>query len=444
MNRHERRVAAKQQKRQSVSPEQALKMAIELHQQQRFAEAEKIYRAILELHARHPDALHYLGVLLHQTGHSEQGIEAIRQALVIAPDYVDALNNLGNVLKEIGDMQGAVDVYQQVLTYAPDHAGVLNNLGVALRHLDAYEESIALLKRALALTPNNADVLQNLGNSYRANGEYQAAIEAYQASLAINPTQKVVYHNFWKLLVSTGQKEAARQVLEQWIAVEPDNHIAQHHYLADTGYMPERASEGYIQQTFDRFAASFDNVLQNLDYRAPSLIILQVGTLFSETQKLRCVLDAGCGTGLSGIGLKPYADKLIGVDLSQGMLTKARVRGIYDELVQADLVAYLTTQTEQFELIISADTLVYFGALLAFLQAARSALTSKGTLIFTLEKQEADNGFALNYHGRYAHTPRYVSDCLNEAGLVLQSMETVILRKEAGEPVVGLLVTATS
>ena len=36
------------------------------------------------------------------------------------------------------------------------------------------------------------------------------------------------------------------------------------------------------------------------------------------------VLDAGCGTGLCGPLLRPYAKRLVGVDLSSGMLERAR------------------------------------------------------------------------------------------------------------------------
>lgn len=398
MNRHDRRFAAKQQKQkqQKLTPAQAFKLAIELHQQQRLEEAEKIYRSLLELQPEHPDALHYFGALLHQTGQSEQAITHIKQALAIVPDYLDALNNLGNVLKEIDDMQGAVNAYQQVLVLSPDHVSAHNNLGVALRQLEAYEESIALLTRALKLSPDNADVLQNLGNSYRENGEYQQAVEAYRKSLIIKPTQKKLYHRLWKLLRQCGDEEASRQVLEQWIKFDPDNHIAQHHFLGHTGFISERASNSYIQETFDGFASSFDAVLNRLDYCAPSLVGQAVTVLFSDAPKLRCVLDAGCGTGLSGIPLRPYAEKLIGVDLSQGMLTQAKHRNLYDELVQADLVSYLSSYNQTFDLIISADTLVYFGALEAFLQAASQALTATGSLVFTLEKHEDENGFKLN------------------------------------------------
>ena len=53
------------------------------------------------------------------------------------------------------------------------------------------------------------------------------------------------------------------------------------------------------------------------------------------------MLDAGCGTGLCGPLIAPYARRLVGVDLSERMLAQARARDVYDELVKGELTAYL-------------------------------------------------------------------------------------------------------
>ena len=71
MNRHERRVAAKQQRQKTketekrVTPEQALKLAMDLQRQQRLDEAETIYKTLLDIQPDNPDVLHYFGVLLY-------------------------------------------------------------------------------------------------------------------------------------------------------------------------------------------------------------------------------------------------------------------------------------------------------------------------------------------------------------------------------------------
>lgn len=447
MNRTERRLAAKNNKKRQKrgNPGNVLSSAISLHQKGQLAEAEKIYRSIVQKQPDNPDALHFLGVLLHQTGQSDKAIANIKQALQINPAYLDACNNLGNIYKETGDMQQAAETYRRVIDMAPDHAGACNNLGVVLRNLEAYEESERVLLKAAELSPDNADVFQNLGNTYQEQDECRKAAEAYRQAIVLRPNHKYAYESLWKMLLKTGQSEEAREVLHNWLAADPGNPIARHHLSACLGEdVPDRASEAYIQDIFDKFAASFDTVLNRLDYRAPELVTQAVATLFPEPRQDLRVLDAGCGTGLCGPLLRPYAGTLVGVDLSSGMLRKAKGREIYDALVEADLVEYLGREKAAFDVIVSADTLVYFGDLAPLLKAAAGALKAAGSLVFTVEKsdEESGNGFRLNPHGRYAHAHDYIKASLAASGFDLRAAETVVLRKEAGQPVVGLLVTA--
>ncbi len=124
------------------------------------------------------------------------------------------------------------------------------------------------------------------------------------------------------------------------------------------------------------------------------------------------VLDAGCGTGWCGPHVRPYARHLTGVDLSPAMVRQAGDRQVYDELIVAELTEYLGGAAGQFHIIISADTLVYFGDLRAVFTAAAGALRSGGFLIFTVERAGDDHpsvpGFWLQHHGRYCHAEGYV------------------------------------
>ena len=60
---------------------QAFEVAIRHHHAARFAEAEALYRQILAVEPRHPDALHLLGVIAHQVGRNDIAIDLIRQAI---------------------------------------------------------------------------------------------------------------------------------------------------------------------------------------------------------------------------------------------------------------------------------------------------------------------------------------------------------------------------
>lgn len=422
-----------------------LKFAIDAHRQGRLDEAEKTYRSILKVRPDNPDALHFLGVLLHQRGRGKEAIARIERALRIDPNYLDARINLGNVYKETGNTDKAAAIYREVIAARPDHASAYNNLGVVLRKSGRFEESERVLQQALALDPDNADFLHNLGSLYQDQNRYDEAVEAYTRSISSKPKQSDAYRSLWRMLRIRGLDEQSDIVIRKWLAVDPDNPIAKHYFHASKGEaVPERASDAYVQQTFDSFAGSFDDVLKKLEYRAPELCAEVLAMIVAEPRHDLTLLDAGCGTGLCGPLLRPYARTLIGVDLSQAMLEKARGRGLYDELAQAELVDYIGRRQATFDLIVSADTLCYFGKLDGFFDAARGALQVGGHLIFTVEEylDAGDLDFKLNPHGRYSHVAAYVERALTDCGFGLSALRHVVLRMERGEPVAGLLVSA--
>src|SRR4029450_10362596 len=116
----------------------------------------------------------------------------------------------------------------------------------------------------------------------------------------------------------------------------------------------------------------------------------------------------------------PYARRLVGVDLSARMLAQAQARKVYDEVVKSELTAYLLDSPGAFDLIVSADTLVYFGPLEGGVSAAAHALRSGGRLIFPVEELSgagSDAGYSINLHGRYSHTRQYLARVLADANL---------------------------
>jgi predicted TPR repeat methyltransferase len=220
------------------------------------------------------------------------------------------------------------------------------------------------------------------------------------------------------------------------------------HMLAATtgGDAPSRAADTYVRCLFDDFAASFDENLASLQYRAPQLIAERLGREMGGNAA-RDMLDAGCGTGLCAPLVRSLAHTLVGVDLSTAMIEKARARGGYDELVIAELCAFMSCRPEAFDVVISADTLVYFGALEDPLRAARSCLRNGGLLIFSVEHGDPQEGssmpsYRLETHGRYSHSEEYVRGVLEAAGFGGISIETGVLRRERGSGVRGLIVLA--
>jgi predicted TPR repeat methyltransferase len=127
------------------------------------------------------------------------------------------------------------------------------------------------------------------------------------------------------------------------------------------------------------------------------------------------------------------------------MLAHARARNVYDELVKGELSAYLREASTAFDVIVSADTLVYFGPLDEVAAAAANALRPGGRLIFTVEElpgEGSGDGYSISSSGRYRHSRAYLGRVLADVDLRPEILPSE-LRLEAGDPVPGLVVRAT-
>jgi predicted TPR repeat methyltransferase len=426
--------------------EEAVAIAILLQKNEQLAEAEEVYRRILEVAPDHHHALHYAGVLAHQQGRSDEAVALIEKSLALAPGRADCYSNLGIVLQAQGRLDDAIAAHQRAISLDPNHANAHSNLGVLLRATGKPVEAEASYRTAIRLDPDHIDAYTNLGVLLNGLKRPEEAVACFCKVILLRPKHREARRLLALAHCTLGEVDEAVKIFEEWLEEEPEDPIARHMLAACTGRgIPARASNGFVEGTFDSFAASFESKLAKLSYRAPALVAAMLEDSGIEPSKRLDVLDAGCGTGLCGPLVAPYTRRLTGVDLSAGMLAQAKEKHVYDVLVKAELTGYLRDWRDAFDLIVSADTLVYFGGLEDAFAAAAGALRPNGLLIFTLEHTagaEAMPGYRLELHGRYSHTRGYVERALAGAGLVPEIAQAE-LRMESGVPVAGLVIRAT-
>jgi predicted TPR repeat methyltransferase len=392
-----------------VAKKSNIEIAIDLHKAGRLAEAETIYLKLIRERQTDADALHFLGLLRMHQGRRPAAIELMQRSLKFAPNNAHAWNNLGNLMQAEQDEDGAEQAYI----------------------------------RATNLAPKMAEAWFNLGILFRRKRKPEEALRSFRAVLDSNPRFSGAYESLGLLLYRMGRNDHAADVYRKWLEVEPDHPVARHMYAATSGQaVPPRADDRYVAKIFDGFASSFDESLKNLDYAAPQLLSAALAERIDYGHGNLDVLDAGCGTGLCGLLLRSSAKTLVGVDLSAGMLAKARARKVYDELVEAELCAHMRSRPAAFDLVNCADTLCYFGDLGEAAGAAQCCLRPGGHIGFTVEAAAPDAAepFKIQAHGRYGHSAPYVMSVLEDAGFQDVERESVVLRKERGEDVTGHLV----
>ena len=128
-----------------------------------------------------------------------------------------------------------------------------------------------------------------------------------------------------------------------------------------------------------------------------------------------------------------------GVDLSPAMVEKARERGAYDRLEAKDILDALRGSPQRWDLLVAADVLMYLGDLAPVFEAAVAALRPGGRFAFTVEAGEGDRYQLGKQTHRFAHSKPYVDHLSRIFGFETETLEEITVRKEAGQPVRGLL-----
>lgn len=318
---------------------------------------------------------------------------------------------------------------------------VLGEQREALQHWLQFAETEKLLLPAsqLPATPSAATEFADKADDLRKDGEILAAYvcQDHATALQPDPAQWRARGNLAHIL---GRRHDARYSYEQYLQQQPDNAEIRHLLSALLDQPPPmRAPDDCIVQLYSRFSGFYEhNMCEQLEYEAPERIRETLAAVLGQTTNLD-ILELGCGTGLAAKYLRPFARHLRGIDLSPEMIKQAGTMQLYDELAVAEITAFLASQNTGYDLILACDTLIYFGDLAQIAQPSAALLRPGGHLIFTVEKGEQPP-FKLMDSGRYSHTEQHILAVAAAANLEVVSIKEGFLRKEYGEPVMGLIV----
>jgi predicted TPR repeat methyltransferase len=154
-------------------------------------------------------------------------------------------------------------------------------------------------------------------------------------------------------------------------------------YSADT---PEGLAKAYAD-----WAASYDSETASLGYLLPFLITAWVARHVPAGEGP--LLDAGCGTGLSGPSLKAlgYSD-IAGLDLSDDMLKIAGSRGAHGDLKNAMLGGPLPWPDGHFRAFFSTGVFTISHAPASGLHELVRITRKGGHAIFTVRDQVFESG----------------------------------------------------
>ncbi len=399
-----------------------------LHQRD-WPSARKLLDRVVQLNAGLTSAWLDLSRCAGYQGDLAAARAACEKAIELEPGSASSYFELGNVQQAQGKPGEAVATYEKAIELNSGFASAYVNLGNALRDTARTEPAIEAIETAIRLEPANKVAYFNLGNLLFDCQRNEDAVEAYRQVIKLDSEFFDAYNNLGTVYLELGRNEEAVECFERARNIDPGNDAVRHMLNALTGKSSAAAPREYVRALFDQYSGNFEkHLVEKLEYRIPTLL-RGIIDKHRGGNRFGAVLDLGCGSGLSGASFRDISDVLIGVDLSPGILAKAKEKGVYDELHVAELVEHLGSIDRQFDLVLACDVLVYIGDLEPLFAAVRERLAPGALLGFSTEV-DPDNDYVLRETGRFAHSPGYIRGLAEKHGLEIVSREDCVVRKD--------------
>jgi SAM-dependent methyltransferase len=155
--------------------------------------------------------------------------------------------------------------------------------------------------------------------------------------------------------------------------------------IANAPTLEERTRE------YDTWSATYDADMRDVGYMNTSVAAALVGR-YVPCAGAR-LLDAGVGTGALGEILNAVGyDDLVGVDISAGMLERARARNVYRELQQRTLGETLDFRDDSFTTVTAMGVMAFGGAPPHALDELVRVTRPGGHIIFNVALPPWENG----------------------------------------------------
>jgi predicted TPR repeat methyltransferase len=322
--------------------------------------------------------------------------------------------------------------FEKALELKSDLIEAIDNLGIVNHKLGNLDQAVKLYKRVVALDASYALESENRILSviyFFSEGDIQEALEILNILVEKNPKDALLFNMLGGCLASIGQTEMAIANYQKALEFEPEYPIPKHMLNSLTGHTSKEPPKQYVKNLFDDYAHRFNHALvHNLEYSLPFIIKELILESKGEKFQYKNVIDLGCGTGLAGKDLRDISTNLIGVDISENMLSEAKKLDIYDVLIVGDIVEKLNTSQDKFDLLVALDVLIYIGDVQSTFKAVHKSCKPDSLFIFSVETYDK-NGYSLLKSSRYAHSEEYIMGHTN--GLFdLVNSQNVRLRKE--------------
>jgi protein O-GlcNAc transferase len=223
----------------SGSGDELFREGLQHHRAGRTAEAEAVYRRILEHKPDHFGALQHLGAISAARDAKQEAAALFARAAGLRPADPVIHYQLARILSELERHDEALKICDNALAHSPELAPLHSVRGGILHAMKRYEEALASYDRSLALLPNDPLTKGNRAAALELLGRHEEALSAYDGAIALNSSDTETRIARGLILVKLKRPEQARADFERAVQLSPADargHLYLGSVLAECGW----------------------------------------------------------------------------------------------------------------------------------------------------------------------------------------------------------------
>lgn len=209
-----------------------LRLAEALANQDKTEEADRLLRALADAHPEVAEAPVARGDLLRQQEKWDAAADAYREGLTrlgpLEPRHWTLLYSLGVALERGGRWDEAEDAFLQALELEPDQPLVLNYLGYSwIDRGENLEQGTELIEKAVRQRPTDGYIVDSLGWAHYLLGDYPQAVKELERAVELTPADPTINDHLGDAYWRVDRKLEARFQWQRALSLEPEDDMAE-------------------------------------------------------------------------------------------------------------------------------------------------------------------------------------------------------------------------
>ncbi len=205
-------------------------------EKEQYDEAEKYFRSLTEENPDNRFGWIFLTVLYNRQEQYNKSIETLQDALSRHSDDPDLLGMYGATLSEMGRDRDALEPLKKALELNPDDPGNIASLAATYDKLQMWTKSDSLYEKYIGIFPENALLLNNYSYSLTERDvQLEKALDLAQKAIKIDPKNAAYLDTIGWIYFKMGNYHKALDYIKEAVAdreesVEVIDHLAEVYY----------------------------------------------------------------------------------------------------------------------------------------------------------------------------------------------------------------------